>query len=73
MAFFFYHPKHSHIKLVIRCWLKLQGFFSILIPKRDFFLFVLLVFYLSGKEMYTNIIKGKEKIENTFLCYIVRV
>lgn len=51
---------------------EIAGVFSILIPKR-FFSICPSGFYLSGKEMYTNIIKGKEKIENTFLCYIVRI
>ena len=52
---------------------EIAGVFSILIPRRDFFSICPSGFYLSGKETYTNIMKGKNREYNTFLCYIVRI
>ena len=52
---------------------EIAGVFFHFDSKKRFFSICPSGFYLPGKEMYTNIIKGKEKIENTFLCYIVRI
>lgn len=40
---------------------EIAGVFSILIPRRDFFSICPSGFYLSGKETYTNIMKGKNR------------